>query len=149
MQRITVDAHLSRELPPRLLDKAGLHVLRWKHTPDVIGTLQWKPVRNRWRLTRWRKIGPTGHNHFTERELACELHAWTMDPTAGPELEAWTDTPEWNRGILQCQFTQCWNACAAAGRYDLGQQLDAYALDHGLETAITEMLPQIYKEIRQ
>jgi len=132
------------------MDKDKLHTLRMRNTEGCIGTLQWRPSIQRWRLTRWRTCGPTGHDQHTDDQLERELrHFWKIDPTAGAELEQWADAPEWERGLLRFQFTACWNACTWNGRYDLARGLDHYATEHGLEAAITQHVPIIYAQLKE
>ena len=87
-----------------------------------------------WRLTYWAPNGPLGHDVLTRKNLDRELRYWRESPQAGVILESWAGTPEWERGLKQCQFVRAWNRLSYNGRHDLCQMLDhTETLDEALE----------------
>jgi len=102
---------------------------------------------DKYRLTTFLRDGPTGHETYsTEAELERELnYSWVEDSAMGDELERWTDTPEWERGLKVTRVLSCWNACSYYGRYDLGRELDS-AYRESLETAVT-LIPRIMAQL--
>jgi len=108
-----------------------------------IGTVTF--LNGEWRLTCWRRNGPSGHQCFsTEAALEREIrYDWVDDPAAGDELERWSLTPEWERGLKGCQVISCWNACAFHGRYDLAQELDLAEIGEAVA-----MIPRIRAALR-
>ena len=122
-----------------------IRTVRNKSLDDMIGVVSF--LNGQWRISEWRPDGPSGHQSFTSEEsLEREIGGWWVeDPTAGEELERWSDTPEWELGLKRVQFLQAWNACSFHNRYDLAKRLDeAPSLDEALA-----LVPEINAELKK
>lgn len=104
-------------------DMATRFFIKSKTQYMAVGTAQRMPD-GKWRLTTWRPDGPSGHGCYNDRDFEREIrYHWQECPTAGLLLDQWSKTPEWERGLKQCQFVSAWNELSYLNRYDLARDL--------------------------
>jgi hypothetical protein len=99
------------------------------------------PWGDNWRITTFMADGPTGHidiaagdTETLEREL--RWNSLTHDDSALAELEAWSQTEEWEQGITRLLILRAWNACSFGQRMDLSHESDAYYAAHTPEETL-------------
>jgi len=119
-----------------------VRILRHQRDDKRIATVT--PQGDQFRLTNWRPNGPSSHTVLSAKELEREIAwDWTEDPSAGETLEAWSNTPEWERGLKGLQVLAAWNTCSFYGRYDLGRTLYA---ETDIDKALA-LIPGIMREL--
>jgi hypothetical protein len=111
------------------------------------------PWGDNWRITTFMADGPTGHVDIEDGDLETlerELrwNSLTRDDSALAELDAWSQTDEWERGITRLLILRAWNACSFGQRMDLSHEIDAYYAEHTPEETLA-WLPIIYRRLRE
>lgn len=103
-----------------------------------------------WRVTTWRMCGPTGHSYYRLREWARELR-WaraTMNASdgrlAGEVLDAWSETPDWERGLKQCVVMHAVNTWHWQGNKKLAGAIYRLTLDE-----VYQALPEYWRQHRE
>ena len=103
---------------------------------------QWDCGREKYRVTVFGIDGPHGHSYMSQREFENELR-WERaieDDTAAEWLDEWSRTPEWERGLKQCQVLAAWNAASRYGWSDVYHVID---IQPTLELAVA-VLPKVW-----
>lgn len=119
-----------------------MKILRHQRDSERIATVT--SQGDKFRLTNWRPNGPSGHVLLSAKELEREIAwDWTENPSAGKTLEAWSNAPEWERGLKSMQIVAAWNTCSFHGRYDLGRTLYA---ETDIDAALA-LIPGILKKL--
>jgi hypothetical protein len=124
---------------------------RDRHNARRIGVLH--PWGDDWRLTSFAPDGPTGHYDIADgdqEKLKTELRWGTFerDDSALEDLEQWTQTPEWERGIKGLYILMIWNRCSYQGRGDLCGEISDYAAEHTQDETLA-WLPTIIRRLRK
>ena len=137
--------HPAPEFPP-----SG-EAFGYRNGDRIIAVLH--PWGDNWRITKFMADGPTGHVGIADGDLETlerELR-WnnlTRDDSALAELDAWTQTEEWEQGVIRLLILQAWNACSFGHRMDLSHEIDEYYAAHTPEETLA-WLPIIYRRLRK